>query len=1003
MKNNFSPQLLIKLGFIFSSCVLSQSQSAYADTRSTPEKLNELSWEHDHESELQSSSRHAAVNPTGSEFHSPGQLLFSIESSPNGKVGSKNNSQSSANTPKPHSETTSPKVHASTASYTKPTASQHQSTTIEESKPITVQRSASKLPPPDFSKLFSQFEKQPLISQAAPELPPAAKVDEDQANKTILINFNNVSIIEYIRFISRISNKNFVFDDNDLQFNVTIISEEPTTIDNIMTALLQELRIHDLSLMEQGNNLIIHKNPRVNSVSQVVADDIGSIKTDSELVTQVFRLNTVDPDKIASVIRPLTSSGAIIDVLKETNHLVITDLSSNVAQIAKLIRSLDSPASGLVIGQYVVRTTSIDTLIPIAQKIMLPISQDQPLIMVPWTPSNSIFIVSSPYLVERTITILQHIDQNQKATKIFDLKDLKYDESLLKETSPEENLNPAGLFFDNNPYEPIEGVSTTTPEEPTEAPRKTPEESGQWKLDSKGNWVIQVKTQPGQAIDQTKPPPGSWQIDTKGNWLFKPATTTGFKPVGEDNQKLQPKGEWFVNPEGSWEFQLEPGESITVDRLSRPSQDRVVIPPGPKTKSMFYIHKMQYRKGDMIQKALQSIADSLREDENFNPALVHTMISVQWIEPSNSLIFTGTRESLSKIRELVDEIDVPLRQVFIEMLILETSVEDSLHYGVNWGTRFGGGNWAGAQGFNTATPLNAALNTTGTNSLGSALTPVVNPDGTVGVNVPTLLPDPRGLVQSTGLNMGVIGQSIVNTAMGIEFNSIGALLQALHQKSKIEIILNPKIITEDLVPAEIFVGENTSFKTQSIANDQGSTITSNFEFRDVGTRLRVTPLLGNNDIITLEISQEQSQVAPPATAAQALTDATIGPTTLKSTTTTRVHVPDGYFIIISGMIRDETRRDKTQVPCLGGVPLVGAAFKDKTFGDTKRNLMIFIRPQIIDTEEEIQNLTKHQQDIYKFKKQIKKDWVYETEEALDFLNLRRAPQVETDPEFEDYD
>src|ERR1700733_3138114 len=72
-----------------------------------------------------------------------------------------------------------------------------------------------------------------------------------QAEKTVLINFNNVSMIEYIRFISRITNRNFIFDESDLQFNVTIVSEEPATIDNIMTALLQELRIRDLSLIEE--------------------------------------------------------------------------------------------------------------------------------------------------------------------------------------------------------------------------------------------------------------------------------------------------------------------------------------------------------------------------------------------------------------------------------------------------------------------------------------------------------------------------------------------------------------------------------------------------------------------------------------------------------------------------------------------------------------------------------------------------------------------------------
>lgn len=74
-----------------------------------------------------------------------------------------------------------------------------------------------------------------------------------------------------------------------MQFTVTIVSEEPTTIENIMTALLQELRIHDLELIEQDNTIIIHRNPKVSSISKVVpADTNVSDVTNADIVTKVF-------------------------------------------------------------------------------------------------------------------------------------------------------------------------------------------------------------------------------------------------------------------------------------------------------------------------------------------------------------------------------------------------------------------------------------------------------------------------------------------------------------------------------------------------------------------------------------------------------------------------------------------------------------------------------------------------------------------------------------------
>jgi len=88
-------------------------------------------------------------------------------------------------------------------------------------------------------------------------------------------------------------------------------------------------------------------------------------------------------------------------------------------------------------------------------------------------------------------------------------------------------------------------------------------------------------------------------------------------------------------------------------------------------------------------------------------------------------------------------------------------------------------------------------------------------------------------------------------------------------------------MTEDGVPAQIFVGENIAYQTQSIVNDQGVILTSNFEYLDVGVSLKVTPYLGSSDIIALEIENEITSVI---TAAQAGVPANsnVGPTPVKA-------------------------------------------------------------------------------------------------------------------------
>ena len=138
--------------------------------------------------------------------------------------------------------------------------------------------------------------------------------------------------------------------------------------------------------------------------------------------------------------------------------------------------------------------------------------------------------------------------------------------------------------------------------------------------------------------------------------------------------------------------------------------------------------------------------------------------------------------------------------------------------------------------------------------------------------------------------------------------------------------------------------------------------------------------------MTLEIQEEVSSIISGGVTSGS-TNQVIGPTTKVNRTTTKVHVPNRFFLVLSGMLNDQDERVRTQVPCLGSVPIIGAAFSDKQLQYTKQNLMIFIQPIIIDTEEEMDNITRHEQNIWRVKNRRPKEWVWETEEAMDFFNI----------------
>ncbi|MDP1880229.1 MAG: secretin N-terminal domain-containing protein [Parachlamydiaceae bacterium] len=769
--------------------------------------------------------------------------------------------------------------------------------------------------------------------------------------------FNNISMIEYVRFISRISNKNFIFDEEDLQFNVTIVSEEPTSVENLTSALLQELKIRDLSLIEEGNNILIHRNPRVKAPYQVVSDDALAIDVlSSEIITRVFRLNTLDPAKASEIIRPLLSADALVEVLRDSNNLIITDLVTNVNKIAQLIGTLDSPNTGITIGQYVVKNSFIDSLVELALKIIQPIAQGNPFTLVPHTASDSIYIVSNGFIVEKALAILQNLDLNEGRTKMFSLEKLY-------------PTNVQGFDQELNAQREAEAAREL------EARKSFLMTPNGFRIDNNGYLI----GPDGRPVFPGTPGTEGYPVGPNGHVMGLMAQ--GIGPEGISGGISGPNGSVFareeqvgfggISSQGSHSAIFEKEfQSGTIGSSSRISQD---LPMGHIERTVFSIYKLRYRRGDQIEIALRKIAFSLEQTGTANIDLLTAINSVQWIESTNAIIITGTPSALSRVRELIAEVDAPLRQVFIECLILQTTIRDSLEYAVTLDQAIQGNNLAAFQGFNGNVGQEAA----------NAIDFTTNPPSSSGL---------ESVFGNLGYTAAVIGTHI--THHGTRFNTIAALVKALHSDEKTKVMLNPKVITEDNNTAEFFVGTVDRYKTQSITNDLGTLVTNNFQFIEVGTSLLVTPLIGNDGLITLTIEQETStgdeaaNFSPGGSNATATTDVNLVPVISKSRTATRFHVPNGFFVVISGMIQDSETRALNQVPCLGGIPILGFAFKQKANSDIKTTLMIFIRPLIVDTEEELEDLTRRQQDIYREKSKHRRAWNYEIDEALDSFNIK---------------
>jgi type II secretory pathway component GspD/PulD (secretin) len=425
----------------------------------------------------------------------------------------------------------------------------------------------------------------------------------------------------------------------------------------------------------------------------------------------------------------------------------------------------------------------------------------------------------------------------------------------------------------------------------------------------------------------------------------------------------------------------------------------------------FLIYKLQYHQGAEIMNALQSIGEQMKKfekqdqatvpstktsadkDHEFEAAgassssvdqsLINAIASMQWLKMTNSILCSGTSASLEKIKDLIRKLDIPLRQVFLEVLIINTSLTESLSFGVRWG---------GAGTIHNRLSTSLGLFPT-VNDIGFQQNGNLNSFGNnVQTSVPTssssatpTAPSPNSIFGNPGgFDFGVIGD-IISHGSNV-YLSLGSLASALQTDRNSTVILNPKIIAQDNQPAHMFSGQNRPFSvsifTQTSTGGASTDTTSTNDYRDVGFDLKITPILGANDVITLIIEQDFSEQDLPSGIDS---DATVQNNTVsKQTTQTRVHVPNEHFVAISGMLRDTRARGRVGIPCLGGLPVIGAAFAQNQKTNQKTNTIIFIRPQIVTTDEQMVTMTERQEDV--FREQAKAlELQYDIDDAIDMM------------------
>ena len=309
-------------------------------------------------------------------------------------------------------------------------------------------------------------------------------------------------------------------------------------------------------------------------------------------------------------------------------------------------------------------------------------------------------------------------------------------------------------------------------------------------------------------------------------------------------------------------------------------------------------------------------------------------------ERTNTMFFRETRSNIDKIRAVLAQIDKPTRQVMIEARLVEVTANPKQSYGINW---------AGTVGSSTQTQtFRFAGSQPGT---GDQI--VVDNNG-----VPHTVPGTpatgvynatRGTL--TGFDFFRSTSDIFN-ALGGQFAilsvpQMSATLRLLNEDSDAEFLANPRVVTADNQQAKIEITRNQPVPQLNFNEQTAQAVFGGFQDKKFGNTLLVRPSVNKDNFITLSVKPEISNKVgdQPFTFAGATV---VSPIIDTRTLDSNVLIKSGDTLAVGGLLQDEQTKARSKVPILGDIPILGYPFQERLNARTKRNLLVFVTPTIID-------------------------------------------------------
>ena len=362
------------------------------------------------------------------------------------------------------------------------------------------------------------------------------------------------------------------------------------------------------------------------------------------------------------------------------------------------------------------------------------------------------------------------------------------------------------------------------------------------------------------------------------------------------------------------------GEKVTVEKVRQlVSQLDVPANRSGSTKVIRLAHSDATEMAEILRNTIVNDEDSKSNK---------VKISIQPDEALNALVIRADPSAMLEIMDVIDSLDVRRMQVLIEAAIVEVTADFS-------------------------------------RQLGSEL--FVGDAG--GSNVPLGLTAPSGTLAQVLKNIALGGTSgppelgtsplLAGGRISEVGTSFAVIIRALSTNGDVNLLSTPSITTMDNEEAKIVVGQNVPFRTGSTTSgsDGASNPFTTIQREDVGLTLEVTPHIHDGNLVRLKVHQEVSEVDPASLNVIGAEGSADLITNIRTIDTT-ILVDDQEVIIIGGLIRDKQTSNDSKVPLLGSIPGIGFLFRSSATTTQKQNLLVFLRPTILNSRAAITSVTQ---------------------------------------------